>query len=120
MGTTNGIVFVYILRLSGNKHYTGITNNPVKRFKEHINGKSKFTSHFQIDALIYIEQFPSRKAARIKEVYIKQTGAMRYILKSKFQDRCYLDIDINELTYLSNDESALNQLKIIISKYIYF
>lgn len=110
------IIFVYVLKLSAGKHYTGITNNLVKRLQQHYKHQSNYTSHFQVISLINLEVRESYQSARKLEVKIKQTGAIKYINKNKFKDRYFLDVPIKDVITLSNKIKPLNQLKIINEK----
>lgn len=76
--------YVYILLLSNNTYYTGITNNLARRLLEHNHGKSKSTCHHLPVILKHTEKFKTRNQARTKEVYIKNRGAKRYLNKLQF------------------------------------
>jgi putative endonuclease len=75
----NNLFFTYILKLNGNKYYTGITNNIERRFNEHQKAKRGFTARFDKKIIIFIEYFFTRKEARKKEVFIKNFGALNYL-----------------------------------------
>ena len=76
-------MFIYILKLSDNTYYTGITNNITRRFKEHSNGRSISTRYKRPVILIYLREANDRKTARRIEVKIKGMGAKRFLqLKS--------------------------------------
>lgn len=74
----------YILLLSNNTYYTGITNNIQRRLYEHNTGQSKSTKRHLPVTLQHTIAFNTRKKARRQEVYIKKTGAKRYLNKLKF------------------------------------
>ncbi|MFQ5865601.1 MAG: GIY-YIG nuclease family protein [bacterium] len=76
--------YTYILLLSNNTYYTGITDNLVRRLLEHNQGKSKSTCRHRPVILKHIEKFKTRAQARAKEIYIKNMGAKRYLNKLKF------------------------------------
>lgn len=76
--------YTYILLLSNNTHYTGITNNKERRLQEHQDGKSKSTKWHRPVILIYEKRFFTRKEARRLEVKIKNLGAGKYLNKLKF------------------------------------
>lgn len=64
--------FVYIATNKWNNVlYTGITNNPQRRIFEHKAGGSKFTQKYNINKLIYLEEFNSPKDAIQREKQIK-------------------------------------------------
>lgn len=109
------MIFTYIIKLNQNKYYTGITQNLIKRLKQHYNGQSGFTSNFTVLSLVYITVSDNYKAARKVEVKIKRFGARKYMLKAKFQDRYYIDIKISDIMAMNEQESSLNQLKTIIN-----
>jgi putative endonuclease len=77
-------VTVYILKLVNGHYYTGITKDLVRRMLEHNHGKSKSTRHNLPVIIKHIEAFPDYKSARQKEVYIKHTGANKYLMTGKF------------------------------------
>lgn len=64
--------WVYILSNTHNTLYTGVTNNLLRRMAEHkaheING---FTSTYQIDRLVYLEETDDVQAAIAREKEIK-------------------------------------------------
>jgi len=65
--------FVYILRLSNNALYTGITNSIEKRMKSHANKKgSKYVRAHLPFQLVYVEQAETKSAALKREYKIKQ------------------------------------------------
>ena len=61
--------------------YVGLTNNLERRLKEHNNGRSKTTKSYVPFDLLYSEILESRKAARIREKYLK-SGVGKEFLKS--------------------------------------
>jgi len=76
-------IFVYILLLSNNTYYTGMTNNLKRRMEEHNTGKSISTRNYLPAKLIYYTTLTDRKQARWLEKKIKNRGAARYLrLKS--------------------------------------
>lgn len=78
--------FVYILRLTNNSYYTGITINLNTRLKQHNLGYSKSTKKYLPAKLIYSHELPDRKIARKREVFIKNKGAKRFLLSKKFNE----------------------------------
>lgn len=63
--------YVYILRLSNNKYYTGITHYIVKRLCEHNEGKVISTKGFLPAILEYNYLCDSQQQARKLEVIVK-------------------------------------------------
>lgn len=114
------MIFIYVIKLDRDKHYTGITKNLINRLQQHHKKQSKFTSHYNIISLNYIATAKNYQSARRLEKQIKQFRAGKYINKIKFSDRYYLDIKINKLIYLDSSLTALKQLKIINSFKIHF
>jgi len=66
--------YVYLLKLSNTKIYTGSTPNIKDRFKEHSDGKCESTKNFRPLKLIWFCAFPNRLEARRFENYLK-TGS---------------------------------------------
>jgi len=64
--------FVYVLLCSNGSFYTGISNNPKKRFNEHKNGKGgKFTRSFKPLKIIHLEKYKTKEGAMKRESLIK-------------------------------------------------
>lgn len=74
-----GAVYTYILKLSDGTHYTGITDNIVRRLKQHRMGESKSTVGKRPVKLIWLNESKDRKEARRIEVKIKSIGARRFM-----------------------------------------
>jgi len=65
--------FLYILQCSDGSLSTGITNNLVRRFEDHKNGKGgHYTSSKQVEKIIYTEEYPDRSSALKREAEIKK------------------------------------------------
>ncbi len=75
----NLICFVYVLRLDKSSFYTGITNNMKRRIKEHRTKKTGYTSKFKTKEIIFLFETDNRKEARKIEIYIKNTGARKFL-----------------------------------------
>lgn len=78
-------VICYIILTHYNTYYTGITNNIIRRWKEHISGKSSYLSKWTGKEVVHIEWFENRKLAAKKERYIKKVGAKKYLLMLKYK-----------------------------------
>ena len=76
-------VDVYILKLSNDTYYTGITKDLTKRLRQHNTGQSKSTRHGLPVKVIYSVTMPDYKQARWLEVKIKNRGAARYLRQSR-------------------------------------
>lgn len=75
--------YVYVLSLSNNTYYTGMTIDIARRLKEHNEGKSKSTRNYLPFKLLYYVQMHSQKEARWLEKKIKNRGAARYLCMRK-------------------------------------
>jgi putative endonuclease len=65
--------FVYILKCRDNSFYTGITNDPLKRFKEHASGKGgRYTRSHKPVKIVYLEKTSNRSKAMKREARIKK------------------------------------------------
>lgn len=66
------VVFVYILQCSDDSLYTGVSNNLIKRFNEHVKGKgSKYVRSRLPCKLVYYEECSNRSEALKREALIK-------------------------------------------------
>jgi putative endonuclease len=75
------MAYLYILKLSDDTHYCGITKDVEKRLFDHALGKSKSTRRKRPINPRYVKQLESMSAARKMEVSIKKHGVTRWILK---------------------------------------
>ena len=71
------IIFVYILKRdsknTGNiSYYTGITSDPARRFKEHIDGRTRANKGYNILHAKCIMEFNTRNGAIYAEKRIKR------------------------------------------------
>lgn len=71
--------YVYVLRNSAGKFYTGCTSDLKKRIKEHMQGKSTYTRTRGSYELVYYEACLSTKDAYSREKYLKSGMGKRYI-----------------------------------------
>ncbi len=74
-------VFIYVLRLDESSFYTGITNNMERRIKEHRTKRTGYTSNFKKKEIIFLFESDNRKDARKIEVYIKNIGARKFLIR---------------------------------------
>ena len=74
-------VVCYIISTHYGTFYTGITNNLIRRWNEHKQGKSSYLSKFTPKEVVYVEVLSNRKEAAKKERYIKSIGASKYLLR---------------------------------------
>ena len=72
-------LYVYILHCSDNSFYTGITNNPERRFKQHLLGinKESYTYSRRPIELVYCELFTDFSLALEWEARIKNGAGLR-------------------------------------------
>jgi putative endonuclease len=64
--------FVYIMTTRSKTLYTGVTNNLIRRVREHkIGTGSSFTAKYKIDRLVYFERFEDIHNAIEREKQIK-------------------------------------------------
>ena len=72
---------VYILFSAQlDKYYTGMTSQTItERLANHLKNHSGFTGQSKDWKCVYFENFKNIHDAAIKEKYIKQRGAKRYI-----------------------------------------
>ena len=76
---------IYILKSqSYNETYVGITNNLVRRLKEHNAGKNTYTKRHIPWKVIYKEEVESIMDARKKEKYFKSSAGRRWMKKNLF------------------------------------
>ena len=79
------LICLYVISTHFGTHYTGITNNLIRRWKEHSTGKSSYLSKFKAKEVIHVEFFESRGGAARKERAIKKVGAKNYLLRLKYR-----------------------------------
>lgn len=72
--------YVYILLCSDGSYYTGISDDPKRRFLEHIKGKGgRYTrTHIPIK-IIYQEKVPTKSDALKREIEIKSRSKKKKI-----------------------------------------
>lgn len=78
-GQGHNTTAVYIFRFPDHRHYTGITNNLARRWKEHLHNKCKSTRHKGFPILVYFKSFSNRSTAAHIERYIKNISAKRFL-----------------------------------------
>jgi putative endonuclease len=66
--------YVYIVSCRDQSLYTGITNDPERRLREHNSTRSgaRYTRGRRPVTLVYLERFPTRSAASKREHLIKK------------------------------------------------
>ena len=78
---------VYVIRSKSRKYlYIGLSNDLVRRFAQHQEGKSQTTRAYRPFELVYSERFISRLAARKREKYLK-SGIGKEWVRRNFSDR---------------------------------
>ena len=71
--------YVYVLRNTAGKLYTGCTEDLRRRFAEHNNRKVISTKAFAPWKLVYYEVCESKKDALLRERYLKSAWGKRYL-----------------------------------------
>ena len=73
---------LYILySKSIDRYYVGYTNDLERRLSEHNRKKGKFTDSGIPWAIVYTEEFESKKMAMSRESYIKSKKSKTYIIE---------------------------------------
>ncbi|MBM3283601.1 GIY-YIG nuclease family protein [Candidatus Gottesmanbacteria bacterium] len=63
---------VYILLCENKSLYTGITDNPKRRFQDHRKGKGgRYTRLYKPIKIVYLEKLPDKSSALKREIQIK-------------------------------------------------
>jgi putative endonuclease len=72
--------YTYVIRSKNrNYNYVGITDDPIRRIKEHNQGYNKTTKPYKPFRTITIEEYPNRVEARKREKYLKSGFGKEYI-----------------------------------------
>lgn len=78
--------FVYVLLCKDNSLYTGISNNPQKRFLEHLSGKGgRYTRSHKPIKIIYLEKQVNKNEALKREASIKKLTRPQKIREFKLR-----------------------------------
>ncbi|MBI2097975.1 MAG: GIY-YIG nuclease family protein [Candidatus Vogelbacteria bacterium] len=77
--------YVYILKMSNDQFYTGMTDDLRRRFNEHKNGGVVSTNHKRPVKLIFYETFLLKSDATRREKYLK-TSKGKSTLKLMLRD----------------------------------
>lgn len=76
-------VKLYVLKSEKNGElYVGMAYDEVNRLKEHNAGKNRYTKGLRPWKIIFCENFPDWKSARVREKYLK-SGAGKEFLKKE-------------------------------------
>ena len=74
------MIYVYALKSTTRNYiYVGMTADINDRLRRHNSGYEKTTRSYRPFDLIYLEQFESRKEARVKEKYLKSGVGKEYL-----------------------------------------
>jgi putative endonuclease len=74
--------FLYILKSeTGDKYYTGISQNPVKRLEYHNTFEKGFTARYRPWKIVYTREYNSKEEAMIVGKKIKRWKRMAMIEK---------------------------------------
>ena len=91
-------VWVYIIKGENGMHYTGMTNDPVRRMMEHRNGQSRSTRWYGELTVEWMKGYIGRAEAREMEVLIKKKGARQFL-------KTYGDKDLDRGTETNGERS---------------
>ena len=72
---------VYVLKDINGKFYKGMTNNLLRRLKEHRSGQTITTSRMANFSVVYKEEFEKVENARKRELYLKSAAGRRFLKK---------------------------------------
>jgi len=75
-------VVCYIILAHDGTYYCGITNSIIRRWKEHVSGKSKYLKFHRPKEVVYLEWFEGYSLALKKERQIKNFGVWKVAKKS--------------------------------------
>jgi len=76
--------FVYVLNSLSRKYiYVGMTNDIVRRFRQHQEGKEKTTAPYRPFEILFTEEYQTRKEAREREKFLK-SGCGKEWIKENF------------------------------------
>lgn len=70
--------YVYILKLSNDRLYTGFSTNLKNRLKDHIKGKIISTKYMRPLKLVFYAGFISKKKATAFEKYLKTMSGFAF------------------------------------------
>ncbi|OGH86238.1 MAG: hypothetical protein A2493_00670 [Candidatus Magasanikbacteria bacterium RIFOXYC12_FULL_33_11] len=71
--------YVYILKMSNEKLYTGRSDDLKRRLNEHNNGRVKSTKNYRPLKLIYYEAFLEKEDSVRRELYLKTSTGKRML-----------------------------------------
>ena len=69
----------YILRDENGVLYKGVTNNLVRRLREHKGGHTLTTSRMKNVEVVYTEEYAIFSEARKRELYFKSAAGRRFL-----------------------------------------
>ena len=76
------MIYVYIIEsVIDGTLYTGMTQDPHKRLKEHNSGKNRFTKGHLPWKIIFTETHPDWATARVREKYLKTASGKNWLKK---------------------------------------
>jgi putative endonuclease len=76
------MITVYVLlSLKDKATYVGMAKDAILRLKEHNAGKNRYTKAHMPWKIIYTEQYPDWKQARVREKYLKSTAGKKWLQK---------------------------------------
>lgn len=69
----------YVLKDANGLLYKGVTNNLVRRLREHRGGHTVTTSKMNNVEVVYTEEFETFQEARKRELYFKSAAGRRFL-----------------------------------------
>ena len=73
--------FAYVLQGADGTFYKGVTNDLVRRLREHKSGHTRTTSRMLGLKVAYTEGFDTFEDARKRELYFKSAAGRRFLKK---------------------------------------
>jgi putative endonuclease len=89
MQVVTDLVVCYIIKTKYNTYYTGITNNLIRRWSEHKEGKSSYLSVYKPKEVVFCSPEMTRKEAAQLERFIKSIGALKFLRVLHFKNTNY-------------------------------
>ena len=102
------MIGVYIMGNQNMTFYTGVTNNLIRRIREHKEGKQKcFTKKYKLTKCFYFEFCETIRGAIIREKQIKNYGRKEKIELIKKENPNFADLSSEIFSYVDDPLSIL-------------
>lgn len=67
--------YVYMILCKNGALYTGVTNDIIRRWREHFTGRgARYIAKYGFVKPVFLQEFPDKSAAMKEERYIKKMG----------------------------------------------